>query len=169
MYPPRVNNQKIGKEVEETTRSPSTNKKYFHLLPATSQTCILSVFSPLSRWCHPTISSSAIPFSSCSQSSPASGSLPVSQLFPSSGQRIGVSASAWVLPMNIQGWSPLGLTGWLSLLSKGLSRVFSSPTIRTHQFSGVNPTKNICNGCGVNCESTPPRDEISQGPLGAAS
>ena len=72
---------------------------------------------PLSRWCHPTISSSAIPFSSCPQSFPASGSFPMSQLFTSGGQSIGVSASASVLPMNIQDWSPLGWTGWISLQS----------------------------------------------------
>ena len=122
----------------------------------------------LSWWCHPTISSSVVPFSSCPHSFSASGSLPVSELFASGGQSIGVSASAWVLPMNIQGWFPLGLTGWISLLSKGLSRVFPSPTIRMHQFSSINPSKNIRKG-GVNCESTPPRDEISQGPLKAAS
>ena len=81
---------------------------------------------PLSRWCHPTISSSVIPFSLCPQSFPASGSFPMSQLFTSVGQSIGVSASASVLPMNIQDWSPLGWTGWISLQSKGLSRVFSA-------------------------------------------
>ena len=76
---------------------------------------------PLSRWCHPTIFSSVVPFSSCLQSFPASGSLPVSQFFTSSGQSIEVSASASVLPMNIKDWFPLGLTGWISLQSKGLS------------------------------------------------
>ena len=81
---------------------------------------------PLSLWCHPTISSSVVPFSSCLQSFPASGSFPVSQFFTSGGQRIGVSASASVLPMNIQNWFPLGLTGWISLLFEGLSRVFSN-------------------------------------------
>ena len=83
---------------------------------------------PLSWWCHPTISSSVIPFSSCLQSFPASGSFPMSRLFPSGGQRIGVSTSASVLPMNIQAWFPLGCTGWISLQSKGLSRVFSNTT-----------------------------------------
>ena len=77
----------------------------------------------LSWWCHPTISSSVIPFSSCLQSFPASGSFPMSQFFTSGGQSIGVSASASVLPMNIKDWFPLGWTGWISLLSKGLSRV----------------------------------------------
>ena len=75
---------------------------------------------PLSRWCHPTISSSVVPFSSCVHSFPASGSFPVSQLFASGGQSIGVSASASVLPISIQEWSPLGWTGWISLQSKGL-------------------------------------------------
>ena len=81
---------------------------------------------PLSRWCHPAISSSVVPFSSCPQSIPASGSFPMSQLFAWGGQSIGVSASASVLPMNTQDWSPSGLTGWISLHSKGLSRVFSN-------------------------------------------
>ena len=92
---------------------------------------------PLSRWCHPTISSSVVPFSSCPQSFPASGSFPMSQLFPWGGQSIGVSASALVLPMNIQDWSPLGWTGWVSLQSKGLSRVFSNTTVQMHQFFGA--------------------------------
>ena len=89
---------------------------------------------PLSRWCHPTISSSIIPFSSCPQSFPASGSFPVSSLFTSGGQSIGFLASASVLPMNTQDLSPLGWTGWISLQSKGLSRVFSNTTVQTHQF-----------------------------------
>ena len=87
---------------------------------------------PLNRWCHPTISSSVSPFSSCPESYPASGSFPVSQLFAPGGQSIGDSASASVLPMNIQAWFPLGLTGLISLLSKGLSRVFSSTTTQKH-------------------------------------
>ena len=89
---------------------------------------------PLSRWCHPAISSSVIPFFSCPQSFPASGPFQMSQLFASGGQNIGVSASASVLPMNIQDWFPLGWTGWISLLSKGLSRVFSNTTVQKHQF-----------------------------------
>ena len=89
---------------------------------------------PLSQWCHPTILSSVVPFFSCPQSFPASGSLPMSQLFSSGGQSIGVSASTSVLPMNTQNWSPLGWTGWISLQSKGLSRVFSSTTVQKHQF-----------------------------------
>ena len=83
---------------------------------------------------HPTISSSVIPFSSCPQSFPASGSFQMSQFFASVGQNIGVSASTSVLPMNNQNWSPLGWTGWLSLQSKGLSRVFSNTTVQKHQF-----------------------------------
>ena len=89
---------------------------------------------PWSRWCHPTISSSVVPFSPCPQSFPASGSFPISQLFTSGGQRIGVSASTSVPPMSTQDWSPLGWTGWISLQSKGLSRVFSNTTVQKHQF-----------------------------------
>ena len=89
---------------------------------------------PLSRWCHPAISSSVIPFSSCPQSLPASRSFPMSQLFPWGGQITGVSASASVLPVNTQDWSPLGWTGWISLQSKGLSRAFSNTTVQKHQF-----------------------------------
>ena len=90
---------------------------------------------PLSWWCHPTTSSSVIPFSSCPQSFPASGSFPMSQLFASGGQSIGVAASSF-LPMNTQDWSPLGWTGWISLQSKGLSRVFSNTTVQKHQLMG---------------------------------
>ena len=89
---------------------------------------------PLSQWCHPTISSTVFPFSSCPQSFPASGSFPMSQLFASGGQNIGVSATASVLPMNTQDWSPLGWTGWISLQSKGPARVFSNTTVQKHQF-----------------------------------
>ena len=95
---------------------------------------------PLSQWCHPTISSSVVPFSSCLQSFPASGSFPMNPLFAAGGQSIGASASASVLPKNIQGWFPLGFTSLISLLSKGLSRVFSSTTVRKHQFFGTQPT-----------------------------
>ena len=92
---------------------------------------------PSSQWCHPTISSYVVPFSSCPQSLPASGSFPVSQLFARGGQSIGVSASTSVLPMNIQDWSPLEWTGCISLQSKGLSRVFSNTTVQKHQFFGA--------------------------------
>ena len=89
---------------------------------------------PSSRWCHPTNLSSVIPFSFCLKSFPATGSFPMSQFFASGGQSIGVSASASVLPMNIQDWFSLGWTGWISLQSEGLSRVFSNTTVQKHQF-----------------------------------
>ena len=92
---------------------------------------------PLSRWCHPTISSSIIPFSSHLQSFPASGSFPMSWFFTLGGQSIGVSASVSVLPMNIHDWFSLGLAGLISLLSKGLSRVFSSTTIQRHRINSL--------------------------------
>ena len=88
----------------------------------------------LSQWIHPAILSSVVPFSSCPQSLPASGSFPMSQLFVWGSQNIGVSASALVLPMNTQDWSPSGWTGWISLQSKGLSRAFSNTTVQKHQF-----------------------------------
>ena len=97
----------------------------------------LGVYSNSSLWswrCHPAISSSVVPFSSCPQPLPASGSFPMSQLFASGGQSIGVSASESILPKNTQDWSPLGWTGWVSLQSKGLSRVFSNTTVQKHQF-----------------------------------
>ena len=103
---------------------------------------------PLSQWCHPTISSSVIPFSSCLRSFPASGSFPRSQFFISGGQSIRALASASVLPMNIQDWFPLGLSGFIFWLSKGLSRVFSNNTIWKHQFFSAQPsswsTSHIC-------------------------
>ena len=96
---------------------------------------------PASQWCHPTILSSVIPFSSCPQSFPASGSFPMSQFCASGGQRIG--ASAWVLPMNIQDWFPFGWTGWISFQSKGLSRGFSNTTVQKHWSIKLN--KNVRN------------------------
>ena len=95
---------------------------------------VYSNLCPLSRWCHPTISSSVVSFSFWLQSCPASGSFPVGQFFTSGGQSTGASALASVIPMSIQDWFPLGLTGWISLQSKGLSRVFSNTTIQKHQF-----------------------------------
>ena len=92
---------------------------------------------PSSQWCHPNISSYVIPLSSCPQYFPASGSFLISQLFTSVGQSIGISASASVLPINIQNWFPLGLAGLISLQSKGLSRVFSNTTVQKHQFFGA--------------------------------
>ena len=109
----------------------------------TARQASLSITTPVvysnsclsSRWCHPAISSSVVPFSFCPQSLPASGSFPMSQLFAWGGQSIGVSAS--VLPMNTQDWYPLGWTGWISLQSKGLSRVFSNTIVQKHQFFGA--------------------------------
>ena len=95
---------------------------------------------PSSRWCHPAISSSVVPFSSCPQFLPASESFPMSQLFTSGGQSIGVSASTSVLPVNTQDWSPLGWTGWISLQSKGLSTVFSHIIVQMHQFFSAQPS-----------------------------
>ena len=92
---------------------------------------------PLSWWCHSTISSSVVPFSSCPQFFPASGSFLMSQFFASGSQSIGVSASTSVLPVNTQDWSPLGWTGWISLQSKELPRVFSNTTVQKHQFFGA--------------------------------
>ena len=101
---------------------------------------------PSSWWCHPAISSSVIPFFSCPQSLPASESFPMSQLFTRGGQSIGVSALASVLPMNTQDWSPLGWTGWISLQSKGLSRVFSNTTVQKHQFFSSTLTSTMTTG-----------------------
>ena len=95
---------------------------------------------PLSQWCHPAISSSVVPFSSCPQSLPASESFPMSECFAWGGQSTGVSASASFLPKKSQGWCPSEWTGWISLQSKGLSRVFSNTTIQKHQFFGTQPT-----------------------------
>ena len=107
-----------------------TRLPYQSLTPrASSNSC------PSSRWCHPTISSS-VPFTSCLQSFPTSGSFSRSQFFASGGQSIGASASASVLPMNIQDWFPLGWAGWISLLSQGLSIVLSNTTVQKHQFFG---------------------------------
>ena len=117
-----------------------------HELPHSRPSCpspTLRVYSnscPLSRWCHPTILSSVVSFSSRLQSFPASGSFQISQLFASGGQSIGVSASASVLPVNIQDWFPLRLTGLISLQSKALSRVFSNTTVQKHQFFGAQPS-----------------------------
>ena len=103
----------------------------YQLPEFTSNSCLLN------RWCHPTISSSVVPFSFCHQSFPASGTFPRSQFCTSGWQSVGVSASVSVLPMNIQDWFPLGWTGWIFLLSKGLSSVFSNTTIQKHQLFGT--------------------------------
>ena len=109
-------------------------------LPCSPSPGVCSNSCPLSQWCQTTISSSVVPFSSCLQSFPVSGSFLKSQLFTSGGQSIGASASASVLQMNVQGWFPLGWTGLISLLSKGLSRVFSNSTVQKHQFFGAQPS-----------------------------
>ena len=101
---------------------------------------VYSKSCPLSRWCHPTISTSVVPFSSCIPSFPASESFQMSQVFASGGQSTGVSLQTSVFPMNTQDWSPLGWTGWISLPSKGLSRVFSNTTVQRHQFFGAQPS-----------------------------
>ena len=117
-----------------------SNSLWPHELQYTRPPCpsptprVYSNSCPLSRWCHPTISSSVVPVSSRLQSFSASGSFQMSQLFTGGGQSIGVSASTSVLPMNIQDWFPLGWTGWISLQCKGLSRVFSNTTVQKHQF-----------------------------------
>ena len=95
---------------------------------------------PSSQWCHPAISSCVLPFSSCLQSLPASESFPMSQLFTWGGQSTGVSASASIFPMNTQDWSPLEWTDWISLQSKGLSKVFSNTTVQKHQFFSTQPS-----------------------------
>ena len=110
-----------------------------HELQHTRSPGVHSNSCPLYPWCHPAISSSVVPFSSCPQSLPASGSFPMSQLFAWRGQSIGVSALASLLPMNTQDWS-LEWTGWISLQSKGLSRVFSNTTVQKHQFFGIQPS-----------------------------
>ena len=122
------------------SRSVVSNSLWPHELQHARPLCpsptprVYSNSCPLSQWYHPTTSFSVIPFSSCLQSFPASGSFQMSQFFVSGGQSIGVSASASVLPMNIQDWFPLGWTGWISLQSKGLSRIFSNTTVQKHQF-----------------------------------
>ena len=124
------------------SRSVMSNSLWLHGLqharpPSPSPTPrAYSDLCPLSWWCHPTISSSVVPFSSHLQSFPASGSFQMSHFFTSDGQSIRISASASALLMNIQNWFPLGQTGWISLLSKGLSRVFSNTTVQKHQFFG---------------------------------
>ena len=115
---------------DPTNRSTPGLPVHHQLLEFTQNSC------PSSWWCHPAISSSVFLFSSCPQSLPTSESFLMSQLFTWGGWSIGVSASASVLPMNTQDWSPLGWTGWISLQSKGLSRVFSNTTVQKHQFFG---------------------------------
>ena len=133
---------RAGRDVVIVVQSPSCVSLWHHRLQCSKLPCLspspraCSKSCPLSQWCHPAISSSVIPFSSCPQSLPVSGSFLMSQLFASGGQSIGVSDSTSVLPMNTQDWSPLGWTGWISLQSKGISRVFSNTTVQKHQFFG---------------------------------
>ena len=141
---PKINHYKVEKKKAIPSIHISCSVMSNSLGPHELQHARLPCLSPnpgaysnscsLSWWCHPTISSFLVPFSSRLQSFPASGSFQMSQLFASGGQSIRVSASASVLPMNIQDWSPLGWTGWISLQSKGLSRVFSNTTVQKHQF-----------------------------------
>ena len=125
------------------SRSVMSNSLHLHELQHARPPCpsptpgVYPNSCPLSQWCHPTISSSVMPFFSCPQSFPASESFQMSQLSASGGQSIGVSASTSVLPVNTQDWSPLGWTGWISSQSKGLSRVFSNNTVQKHQFFGA--------------------------------
>ena len=129
-----------GKSVQSLSASDSlwTHGLLQARLPCSSPTPgAYSNSCPLSQWCHPTISSSVIPFSSCLQSFPASGSFQMSQFFTLGGQGIRVSASASVLPINIQDWFPLGWTSWISLKSKGPSRVFSNTIVQKHHFFGT--------------------------------
>ena len=130
----------ISQSLSQFSRSVMSDSSRPHGLQHTRPPCpsptprVYSNSCPLNRWCHPTISSSIIPFSSRLQSFPVSGSFQMSQFFTWGGRSIGVSASTSVLPMNIQDWSPSRWTGWIYLQSKGLSRVFSNTTVQKHQF-----------------------------------
>ena len=136
--PPAMQDQFSSVESLSLVQLFATHESQYARPPCPSSTPgVYSNSCPLSRWCHPAILSSVIPFSSCPQSLPASESFPMSQLFAWGGQSIGVSALASFLPMNTQNWSPLGWTGWISLQSKGLSRVFSNTTVQKHQFFGA--------------------------------
>ena len=133
----------ISFSIFQCSRSVMSNSLWPHELQHTRPPCpspnprVYANPCPLSRWCHPTISSSVIPFSSCLQFFQALGSFPMSQLFTWGGQSIAVSASTSVLPMNNQDWSPLGWTGWIFLQSKGLLRVLSNTTVQKNQFFGA--------------------------------
>ena len=131
---------------DEFSRSVVSNSLQPHELQHARPPCpppspgVHSDSHPSSQWCHPAIPSSVVPFSSCPQSLPASESFPMSQLFAWGGQSTGVSALATFLPKKSQGWSPLEWTGWISLQSKGLSRVFFNTTVQKHQFFGAQPS-----------------------------
>ena len=134
--------ESASRDLSQFSYSVISNSLQPHGLQHTRLSCpspsprVCSNSCPSHQWCHPTISSSVLPFFSHLQSFPASGSFQMSQFFTSGGQSIGVSASASVLPMYIQDWFPLGWTGWISLQSKELSRVFSNTTVQKHQFFG---------------------------------
>jgi len=130
----------IGPLLSLYTQVISFRKKFLQLPCPTLSPRVCSNSYPLSWWCHPTISSSVVPFSSCPQSFPLSESFPISQLFTSSDQSTGASASVSILSIRFRVLFPLGLTGLISLLSKGLSRVFSSTTVQNHQFVGAQPS-----------------------------
>ena len=136
--PPLVTTSLFAVSISQFSRSVVSNSLRSHGLQHARPPCpssppgVYSNSCPLSRWCHPTISSSVVPFSSRLQSFPASGSFQTSQLFPAGGQSTGLWASASALPMSIQDWFPLGWTDWISLQSKGLSRVFSNTTVQKH-------------------------------------
>ena len=134
----RVSVQFICSVVSDSLRPHEPQHARLSCPSPTSRACSNSC--QLSWWCHPTISSSLVLFSSCPWSFPESRSSPMSWMFASGGQSIGASASVSVLPMNIQDWFPLGLTGLISLQSKGLSRVFSNTTVQKHQFFGTKPS-----------------------------
>ena len=139
----RSTNPSLKRGVSQFSCSFMSNSLWLHGLQHTRLTCpsptprACSNLCLSSQWCHPTTSCSVVPFSSCLQPFPASGSFPMSQFFTSGGKSIGASASVSVLSMNIQDWSPLGWTGWISLQSKGLSRVLSNTTVQKHQFFGA--------------------------------
>ena len=140
VYLEKISVQKKKYTFSHHSCSVMPNSLWPHELQHSSLPCpspfprICSKSYPLSRWCHPAIAFSVLPFSACLQSFPASGSFPMSQLFTSGGQSIGASASEPVLPMNIQGWFPLRVTSLISLMFKGPSRVFSNTTVQKHQF-----------------------------------
>ena len=135
-FPLVLSSVQFNRSVVSNSVTPWTAACQASLSIADSQTWTCSNSCPLNQWCHSTISYSVVPFSSCLQSFPASRSFPMSLFFISGGQSIGISASASILPMKTQDWSPLGWTGWISLQSKGLSRVLSNTTVQKSQFFG---------------------------------
>ena len=143
-WKPRVTEQYCCSVAKSSSTLPPHGLQHARLPSPSLSPRVFSNSYPLSQWCHPTVLSSVTHFFSCLQSFPASGSFPVSQFFVSGGQRTEASASASILP--IQGWFPLGLTGLISLLSRGLSRIFSSTRIWKHQFFGAQPSFGFLGG-----------------------